>query len=78
MAGEFGGGRWAIERSSGAIDRVDYTDFRVFLGVEHKVLGGLDSRMEVGYAFARKLRYDSPAADVRPDGTLMVRAGVTY
>ena len=84
LAGEFGGGIWAIERTSGAVDKVDYTDFRVILGLERKVIGGLDGRLEVGYVFGREIRYASGRAPtggwsgLEPPDTVMLRGGVTY
>ncbi len=78
LAGELGGGTWAIRRTSGASDLVDYTDYRLFLGVERKILFGVDWRLEVGYVFGRKLRYQSPTPELRPNGTFMVRAQMTY
>jgi hypothetical protein len=34
VGGEFGGGRWSVERASGTIDSLDYTDLRAFGGLE--------------------------------------------
>jgi len=78
LAGEFGGGIWAVERTSGAVDKVDYTDFRVILGLERKVIGGLDGRLEVGYVFGREIRYASGTPGLEPPDTFMLRGGVTY
>jgi hypothetical protein len=84
LAGEFGGGIWAVERTSGVVDRFDYTDFRVVLGLERKVLGGLEGRLEVGYVFGREIRYASRRgppggwSGFDPADTVMVRGGVTY
>ena len=78
LAGEFGGGIWAIEREGGAVDKVDYTDFRVILGLERKVIGGLDGRLEVGYVFGREIRYASGTPGLEPPDTFMLRGGVTY
>jgi len=78
FAGEFGGGRWAIERASGAEDVVNYREVRIVLGWERKVCQGFGSHFEIGYAFLRKLEYDSTTPDFRPDGTLLVRGGITY
>lgn len=78
LAGEFGGGIWAVERTSGAVDRFDYTDFRVVLGLERKVLGGLDGRLEVGYVFGREIRYASGTWGLEPPDTVMLRGGVRY
>jgi len=79
VAGEFGGGAWAVERTTGAEDRLDITDWRVYLGVEHKILGGLSRRVELGYVFARKLQYGSdPDNEISLDDTLMARIGLAY
>lgn len=77
LAGEFGGGTWAVRRAIGE-DVVTYHDFRVILGLERKALGGLDGRLEIGYVFGRKIEFHTPTPDVEPEDTVMVRAGLTY
>ena len=77
LAGEFGGGTWAVRRAIGD-DVLTYRDFRVLLGVERKALAGLDARLEIGYVFGRELEFDSATPDVEPEDTVMVRAGLTY
>ena len=78
VAGEFGGGEWAIRRSSGADDVVTYRDYRIILGVERKVIGGIKSRLEVGYVFGRELEYASATPDFSADDTLMLRIGASF
>jgi len=78
LAGELGGGVWAVERAGGVADEIDYTDYRLVFGVERKVLGGLDAHCEIGYVFGRKLRYASRFAKYTPNDTVMLRGGVTY
>ncbi len=78
IAGEFGGGVWAIERAGGAADEIDYSDYRFVMGIERKMPGGLGSHFEIGYVFGRKLRYASNFARYRPGDTVMLRAGLTY
>jgi len=78
IAGEFGGGVWAIQRASGMLDKIDYTDIRVLVGVERKLPGALSSRFEVGYVFSREVEYDSATPNFEPDDTLLLRFGVTY
>lgn len=78
VAGEFGGGTWAFQRSTGVDDVVNYRDYRVILGWERKALGGLDARLEAGYVFSRTIEYASSVPDVEPDDTLMLRAALTY
>jgi len=79
VAGEFGDWIWAIQRTNGVRDRVAYRDIRVLLGVEHKVIGGLSNRLEIGYVFGRKVTsYDAGAPDFEPPGTLLLRAECSY
>ena len=77
LAGEWGGGTWAIRRVSGIDDQVTYGDYRILLGFQRDAFGGPDFRMEVGYVFGRRLEYVSqPHVDLTP--TFLVRGGVTF
>jgi hypothetical protein len=78
VAGEFGGGVWAIERADGTEDKIDSSDLRVLVGVEQKLPGRLSSRFEVGYVFDREIEYRSPTPNFEPEDTLLLRFGVTY
>jgi Domain of unknown function (DUF6268) len=78
VAGEFGGGRWAVQRVSGETDKLDITDWRVFVGLERKIIGGLSRRVELGYVFSRKLEYSSDHDEISLDPTLMLRVGLNY
>lgn len=78
VAGELGGGSWAMLRNDGTDDVVTYSDLRLILGLERRVLFGMDYRVEMAYAFARKIKYDSPAEDLVPPDTILLRAGLTY
>lgn len=78
VAGESGGGTWAIRRADQSNDLVNYRDFRVILGAERKVEGGLNTWLEVAYLFGRKIEYDSATLDFDPADSLMVRGGVSY
>ena len=46
--------------------------------MERKVIGGLSSRVEVGYVFGRRIRYTSDTPDFYPTDTVMFRGGLTY
>jgi hypothetical protein len=78
LAGEFGGGRWAVEQNDGRVESIDYTDLRVILGLEcvapHRVKG----HIEAGYVFDRKVNFSSAAPDFDPADTMMVRVGISY
>lgn len=78
LAGELGGGTWAIRHSDGASDLMSYSDWRVYLGLETKSLVCLGSFVEVGYVFHRRIRLSSTGNDVDVGDTLMVRAGVYF
>jgi hypothetical protein len=78
LGGEFGGGRWSVERADGSIDLIDYTDSRVLLGLEWLVPEGVKAHLEVGYAFGRKVNFTSDTPDYKPDSTVLLRAGIGY
>lgn len=76
LAGQFGGGTWAIERQS-MTQRLTYRDLRLMAGLERKMNGGAGYRVEAGYVFARKLELDTNESFV-PDDTVMLRASWTH
>jgi hypothetical protein len=85
VAGEFGGGTYAYldpTISGGSV--LTLSDWRVLLGLERRVTGGLNSRIEVGYVFNRKVDFANNDPDVpaqptyEPGSTLLVRGGLTY
>ena len=94
LAGEFGGGSWAIERSAGRTvgrgrgrrvvpavlrkDVIAYTDWRLMFGLEQKATDGGTMFVEVGYVFNRELEYKSGLGNFDPESTAMLRAGLTY
>ena len=78
LAAEFGGDAWAIARTGGGNDIVILRDYRIIFGVERKVIGGLDGRLEIGYVFGRKIEYAGTTPDFEPTNTVMLRGGLTY
>ncbi len=79
LGGEFSGDIWSIQRPvMGRQDLLTYSDFRVLVGFEKKIAGGLSRRLEIGYVFGRELQFASAAPDVRLDDSLFVRGGLTY
>jgi hypothetical protein len=78
VAGEFNGDAWAIRDPDGSNDQVVISDYRLVLGIEHKVLSGLSSRLEIGYVFGRRIKYTSDMPDFHPTDTVMLRGGLTY
>ena len=78
IAGEFTGDQWAIRGSDGRDDLVVLSDYRIILGMERKVTGGVSSRFEIGYVFGRRIRYSNDTPDFYPTDTVMLRGGLTY
>lgn len=78
LAGEFGGGSWAIERADGSPDIATYRDYRLLAGLEFKRDAGTAWLLEAGYAFGRQLEYQSNLGNDDPDPTAVVRAALTF
>ncbi|WP_254509728.1 DUF6268 family outer membrane beta-barrel protein [Anatilimnocola floriformis] len=78
IAGEFGGNTWAIERDSGADDKVTWSDWRLLGGYERRLDGGAGYRLEAGYVFNRKVEYASAVGDYNPRPTFIVRGGISF
>jgi len=78
LAAEFTGDVWAIRTTGGQNEQVLLSDYRLILGIERKVLGGLTSRIEFGYVFNRRIRYRGDTPDDCPTDTLMLRGGLMY
>ena len=78
VAGELGGGTWAIRHSDGESDLMSYSDIRVFLGLERKTLTFIGSQIEIGYVFHRYIRLASTNDNFDLGDTLMARAALNY
>jgi hypothetical protein len=78
IAGELGGGEWAIQQIGGVNNVLDYTDYRVMMGIQRKsMVLGLNSDAELGYVFGRQLQYQV-GADQNIPSTLMARLSLSY
>jgi len=78
IAGEFGGGSWAIERTGGVDDIVTLRDYRLLIGKETKLNGGARRSFEFGYVFGREIEFNSVAPTVELDSNFIVRGGITF
>jgi hypothetical protein len=79
LAGEFGGGAWAIHRADGRDDAFDYNDLRILLGVEAALPDGPRWHGDVGYVFSRAIDYASRIPSTfHPGDTLLFRVGLSY
>jgi hypothetical protein len=73
LAGELGGGTWAIERDEAWDDNATYRDLRLVFGIETLEQDGSGSALELGYVFDRELEYRSGLGDYSPEDCLMIR-----
>jgi hypothetical protein len=80
FAGEYGGGRWTVERPGGIGDDIDINDIRAIFGIEWETQTQARGHFEVGYVFDREIIYaDSqspPSLDL--DDTIMLRLGFDF
>lgn len=77
VAGEFGGGTWAVQRPDGKAASVDYNDYRAILGTEVRRPDGWNLKVETGPVFGRQLWF-TDGLEYRPSATWMVRAGLGF
>ncbi|MEQ8836828.1 MAG: hypothetical protein RID07_08495, partial [Lacipirellulaceae bacterium] len=80
FAGEYGGGRWTVQRANGMADDIDINDIRVIFGFEWETQTQARGHVEVGYVFEREILFAGTNAPPRYelDDTVMVRAGVDF
>jgi hypothetical protein len=79
VAGELGGGTWAIRHSDGTSDLMSYSDWRIYLGIENRTIHQIPGlQVEVGYVFHRRIRLSTIGEDVDVGDTVMVRAALNY
>ncbi|MFO0899048.1 MAG: DUF6268 family outer membrane beta-barrel protein [Pirellulales bacterium] len=77
VAGEFGGGSWAIAGPTGPTV-LNAKDYRVLLGYERRHDGYMTGRLELGYVFGRSYQFTNGLPDFDPSSTLLVRGGLSY
>jgi len=79
FAGEYGGGRWTIERANGVADDIDYNDVRIIYGLEWETQTQARGHIEIAYVLDREIIYtDTATRSLELDDTVMVRAGVDF
>jgi hypothetical protein len=75
VSGEYGGGTWAYKYlPSEKTDWVEYSDFRVMVGIENRCDKN-NTFLEVGYLFERRIDFVSALPDFNPNDTFLVRVG---
>jgi len=80
VAGELGGGSWAIERTSFDLDDdlATYRDLRVCVGIEDIEKDGARTAFEIDYLFNRRLEYSSGIGDMNLNDAVMLRLVTRY
>ena len=86
LAGELGGGAWAVERTDGSTDTLNLSRFGILLGYEKSSTptlglwdwGGWNTRYEIGYLFGRNLEYADSGEEISLDDSLVMRVGWAY
>ncbi len=78
VLGEFANAIWAFEQNDGTPDMLASRDFRIILGLERKIIGGLSHRIEAGYVFNREIKLASDGDEIDMDDSVLLRAGVVY
>lgn len=84
LAGELGGGAWAVRRDDGTTDTLNLSRWGLVLGYETKsspaagAWGGAKRRYEIGYLFGRDLEYANTGEEFSLDDSLIVRVGWSY
>jgi hypothetical protein len=76
---EYANQAWAFKQSDGDADVLAYRDYRVILGLERRIGGGLSHKLEIGYVFNRDMKIASISGnDISMDNSLIARVGVSY
>jgi hypothetical protein len=78
VLGEFQNAIWAFEQDDGSPNTFASRDWRLILGLERKIIGGLSHRVEIGYVFNREIKLASDGTDVDLDDSVLLRAGIVY
>ena len=81
VAGELGGGSWAVRRDDGRDDVATLSDLRLLIGLEGKGNAWGHAYMrnlfaETGYVFNRSVEYASGVGDAEFDGAWLFRVGL--
>jgi len=78
VAGELGGGSWAVERETLDDDLATYRDLRVCVGIEDIQKDGSRIAFEIGYLFNRRLEYSSGIGDMNLNDAVLLRLVTRY
>ncbi|MFK7821965.1 MAG: DUF6268 family outer membrane beta-barrel protein [Planctomycetaceae bacterium] len=77
LSGGLGGNTWAVTRESGETDELSLRDIRLTIGLERILDGGGGWFAEAGYAFKRRLEYES-GDEIEFSNGVLFQAGWSY
>ena len=75
LSGAIGGNTWAVTRSDGRTDELSLRDLRAMVGIERVVDGGGGWFVEGGYAFSRRLEFESEANERSLSDSFAIQGG---
>ena len=78
LSAGLGGNTWAVTRQSSATDELSLRDFRIAVGIEKLLDGGGGWFAETGFAFGRRIEYESDQSEVNLDDGWLLQAGWRY
>jgi hypothetical protein len=73
-----GGNTWAVTRASGQTDELSLRDVRLMLGIDHVTDGGGGWFAECGYAFNRRIEYESTDTEIDLSDGVLLQGGWRY
>lgn len=79
LSGEWGGGAWGVQREGGFNDKLDYSDARLYTGIESRTKDIVTWHAEIGFVFDRRLTYKSNRPEqFRLGETFIARVGFSF
>lgn len=79
FAGEYGGGRWTVDRPGIGGDDIDINDLRAIFGIEWETQTQARGHFEIGYVFDREILYSATTTPkLKLDDTIMLRLGFDF
>lgn len=78
LGGGFYGRTWRVQRTAGFEDDATFSNWRAHVGWEKRHISGMTWFGEIGYEFARRLRYRSKVGDFDADEVAFARVGINY
>jgi hypothetical protein len=78
LSAGIGGNTWAVTRASGQTDELSLRDIRLVFGVDQVTNGGGGWFAEFGYAFNRRIEYESTETEVSLSDGVLLQGGWRY